>query len=104
MTLTVTDDDAATDSAQNDVTVTAPSSNITLTASGRKVRGVRYVDLTWSGANGANVDVYRNGTLVTTTPNDGADTDDLGRVSGTFVYKVCEQGTSVCSNEASWTF
>ena len=34
----------------------------------------------------------------------GAYTDDLGRVSGTFVYRVCEEGTNICSNTASVTF
>jgi len=104
VTLTVTDDGGATDSDPQPVTVTAPSSDITLTASGYKTRGVRYVDLAWSGATSANVDVYRNSTLVTTTANDGAYTDNLGRVSATYVYQVCEQGSSTCSNEASWTF
>ncbi len=56
------------------------------------------------GRHGANVDVYRNGTPVTTTANDGAYTDNLGRVSGTFVYQVCEQGSSTCSNEVSVVF
>ncbi|MDX2438033.1 MAG: PKD domain-containing protein [Acidobacteriota bacterium] len=105
VTLTVTDDGGATGSETRPVTVTEPSSGITLTASGRKVRGVRYVDLAWSGATTDNVDIYRNGEFVASTDNGGAYTDNLGRVSGTYVYKVCEEGsTSTCSNEATWTF
>lgn len=104
VTLTVADDDGATDSEAKSVTVTAPSTGITLTAVGRKVRALRYVDLSWSGANSTNVDIYRNSTLLTTTPNDSAYTDSLGKASGTFVYQVCEAGTSSCSNTASVTF
>jgi PKD repeat protein len=102
VTLTVTDDGGATGEDSQPVTVTAPSSDITLTASGYKLRGVRYVDLEWSGAT-TNVDIYRDGTVITTVGG-SAYTDNLGRTSGTFTYKVCEEGTQICSNEASWTF
>lgn len=80
-----------------------PPAPISLSASGRKQKGSAFVDLTWSGATGANVDVRRNGAVVTTTANDGAHTDSLGKVSGTFTYKVCEAGTTVCSAEVSVT-
>jgi hypothetical protein len=63
------------------------------------------VDLTWSGGSGSSVDVYRNGSRITTTANDGAHTDSLSRgTTGTFTYKVCNAGTTVCSNESSVTF
>jgi len=106
VTLTVTDDDGATDSQSQDVTVEEPASgDLTLSATGQKVRGVRTVDLAWSGASSTNVDVFRNGSLVTTTANDGEYTDDLGRGGGgSFTYQVCEAGTSTCSNEATVTF
>jgi hypothetical protein len=42
--------------------------------------------------------------VIETTTNSGAYTDNLGRVSGTFVYQVCEAGTTTCSNTASVTF
>ncbi len=104
VSLTVTDNDGATGSTTKDVTVseTAGGDGIVLTASGYKVRGVRYVDLEWSGASGA-VDIYRNNEYVTTT-SDVTYTDDLGRVSGTFTYKVCESGSTVCSNEETVVF
>lgn len=73
---------------------------ITLTASVTLVRHKQVVDLTWSGAAGANVDLYRNGALLMTTPNDGAYRDAPKR-SGTYVYKVCNAGSSVCSPEIS---
>jgi PKD repeat protein len=103
VTLTVTDDGDLTDSASDDVTVTAPSTGITLTASGYKSRGIRFVDLAWSGATSTNVDIYRDGGLIDTVGG-SAYTDNLGRASGTFTYKVCEEGTSTCSNTAAVTF
>ncbi len=105
VTLTVTDDDGATGSTSDSVTVTEPvTSDIILSAVGRKVRGIRFVDLSWSGATGTDVDIFRDGTKITTTGNDGAYTDNLGRLSGTFVYQVCETDGSACSNTASVTF
>jgi PKD repeat protein len=102
--LTVTDNGGATSSTSQSVTVTAPS-GITLSTRGYKVRGVPKVDLTWSGATGSNVDVYRNGALIISTANDGTHTDTLAKGSqGTFTYKVCNAGTSTCSNVSSVTF
>jgi Zn-dependent metalloprotease/PKD repeat protein len=103
VTLTVTDNDGATDSISKDVTVTEPG-GITLTANHYKSKGVHYADLTWSGATGANVNIYRNGDLIATVANNGSYTDNLGRgVKGTFTYQVCETDGSVCSNVASIT-
>lgn len=79
--------------------------DIALTTSGYSSKGKKFVDLTWSGAATSNVDVYRNDTLVTTVNNSGAYTDSLGRTSGSFVYKVCEDGsTTVCSANMTVTF
>ncbi len=105
VTLTVTDDGGAKDSALQNVTVTAPSSGITLTATGYKVKGKQKADLTWSGATSTDVDVYRDGAVIATTANDGFYTDNIdNRGGGTYVYKVCEAGTSVCSSDATVSF
>lgn len=78
------------------------SSDFSLSVSAYKVRGDKYADLTWSGANSTNVDVYRDGTLIATTANDGAYTDGpLGKGGGSATYQVCEEGTTTCSNEVS---
>ena len=78
---------------------------ITLSASGRKVRGFHTVDLSWSGATSTNVDVYRNGALIATTANDGSHTDSTGRKGrATYTYQVCEAGTATCSNVATVIF
>jgi hypothetical protein len=64
------------------------------------------VNLTWSGAASANVDVYRNGVLIATVPSiPGSYTDSTGQKGpATFTYKVCEAGTNTCSNQATVTF
>jgi PKD repeat protein len=103
VTETVTDDGGATGTTSRSVTV--GSGAITLSVRGYKSRGYDMVDLSWSGAAGANVDVYRNGARITTTANDGAYTDNT-RTSGTgtFTYRVCEAGTTTCSNDATAVF
>ncbi|MGM0667760.1 MAG: PKD domain-containing protein, partial [Bacteroidota bacterium] len=103
--LTVTDNEGATGSTYQNVAVSEAGGGdgIVLTASGYKIRGVRYVDLEWTGASGS-VDIYRNNEYVTTSSGTTY-TDNLGRVSGTFTYRVCESGgTSVCSNDATVVF
>ena len=61
-------------------------------------------DLTWSGANSTSVDVYRDGSIVATTPNDGAYTDGPFKEKTPATYQLCEAGTSDCSNmvTVSW--
>jgi aqualysin 1 len=78
-----------------------------LTATGYKVRSIRKADLSWSGTTAASIDVYRNNVKITTTPtpNDGFYTDSIGgKGAGTFTYKVCNAGTSTCSNNSTVTF
>lgn len=104
VSLTVTDNGGATGTTSKTVSVSSGTTAISLSVRGYKVKGTATVDLTWSGATSTSVDVFRNGTKITTTANDGAHTDSIGKVSGTFTYKVCEAGTSTCSNEASTTF
>ena len=54
------------------------------------------VMLTWSGATTNTVDIYRNGTKLTTTANDGTFLD-LMVAAGTYQYRVCNLGSTVCS-------
>jgi len=78
---------------------------IHLHASGRKVGGINTVRLTWSGATSNNIDVYRDGILVATVPNTGADTDSTGDTGrARYTYEVCEAGTLTCSNNARVPF
>lgn len=103
ITLSVSDAEGLTDTDEVIVEIKEPTlpGDIVLTASPRKVRGVRYVDLAWSG-NSKNVDIYRDGVIIASGESSSY-TDILGRVSGTFVYQVCEEGTATCSNEVTVT-
>ena len=106
VTLTVTDDDGATDASSQSVSVAGPPpAAITLSTNGYKVKGVHTVDLTWSDASSANVDIYRDGAVITTVGNSGAYTDSTGnKGGGSYVYKVCEAGTSTCSADSTVVF
>jgi hypothetical protein len=78
---------------------------IDLRALGRKVGGINTVRLTWTGATSNNVDVDRNGVVIPTVPNTGAYTDSTGDTGrARYTYKVCEAGTSNCSNEVTVRF
>lgn len=85
--------------------VVAGGDELTLMATGHKVHGLQKADLSWSGAASSEVDVVRDGSVVTTTANDGFYTDGIDeRGKGTYVYRVCEAGTTTCSNEAIVSF
>jgi hypothetical protein len=85
---------------------TPAGSSISLSVNGYKVKGVKIVDLTWSGASGATVDIHREGSVVATTANDGAYTDNTGQKGGDpLTYKVCEAGSpTICSDPATAIF
>ena len=104
---TVADETDTTDNSKSTTSsVTAPSSSgITLTATGYMANRLKKADLAWSGATSTNVDVYRNGGYIGTVENNGFYTDHIAKKGGgTYTYQVCEEGTSICSNEATVTF
>jgi N-acetylneuraminic acid mutarotase len=81
------------------------SGPITLSAGKRKVEGINTVRLSWREATSTDIDVYRDGTLIVTTPNHGTyidSTGDTGRAQ--YTYQVCEAGTQTCSNEKKVSF
>ncbi|MCH8338373.1 MAG: S8 family serine peptidase [Chloroflexi bacterium] len=106
VTLIVTDDEGDMGSVSKDVSDSdGAGGGITLTATGYKVKGLQKADLKWSEATSTDVDVYRDGVIVATTANDGSHTDNIDqRGGGSYTYKVCEAGTTTCSNEATVTF
>jgi len=110
VSLTVTDNDGDTGSTSKSVSVSdgdpVPPGEITLSAEGYKVQGRWRADLSWTTSGTfANVDVYRDGTVITTTQNDGSYTDATNfRGGGSLTYKVCEAGTDACSNEVTVEF
>jgi len=83
--------------------VEPPTGDITASASGYRSKGKNKVDLSWNGASTTDVDLYRNGVLYRTTPNDGAYTDSF-RSYGTYTYSVCDSGTSNCSANVTVSF
>jgi hypothetical protein len=95
-----------TPTATATATPTSTPSQITLTGSGRKVHGFDTVNLSWSGATSANVDIYRNGVVIATVLNmPSSYTDNTGQKGkATFTYKVCEAGTQNCSNQVTVSF
>src|SRR5438128_1662274 len=104
-TATATPTATATATATPTSTPTPTPTAISLSARGYKVQGRQRADLSWSGATGTNVDVYRNNALITTTANDGFYTDIIGgHGHGSFTYQVCNVGSQTCSNEATVTF
>ena len=79
-------------------TATTPAGSITLSVNAYKMQGRKFADLTWSGATGTNVDIFFNGSLYTTTANDGFETvGSFGPGGGTYDFQVCEAGTNTCS-------
>jgi len=92
----------------NTASVTTPDQPvgaISLSANGYKDKGRQQVDLSWSGSTATNVDVYRGAGIIATTANDGAYFDNIGaKGSATYQYKVCDAGTSNCSNTVTVVF
>jgi PKD repeat protein len=86
------------------VNATTNQAAIELSANGYKNKGNKMVDLTWSGATTSDVDIYRNGALIDTISNSGAFTDNIGKGSGSYTYKVCEPNTSNCSDTITVNF
>jgi len=88
---------------------TLVGSNITLKATGYKVKGKQQVDLTWEGfaVTVTDVDIYRDNmmTPLITTANDGNHPDPIGvKGGGSYVYKVCEADFSNCSAKVTVVF
>jgi len=102
----ITDNDGDKASAMVTITVSDSSSGgggdgLTITSIiGTKSKGVKIVDLLWSGTDGDGlVTITRDSTKVEGSPtdDDGAFQDNTGeKGGGTYTYEVCEEGTSNC--------
>ncbi|MDX1420732.1 MAG: S8 family peptidase, partial [Rubricoccaceae bacterium] len=81
-------------------------SEFTLAATGEVLTNGNWrAELTWSGANGSDVDVYANGVNRRSTPNDGAQTYTVRPFgSGVVDVQLCESGSSTCSNVVTLDF
>ena len=101
MSITVTDNEGATNANTQIVTVTdgtePPPADISL--SGTRASTGRSITLTWTGASGPSVDVYVNGSFNNSTANDGGVTYTVNK-KRTYTFQICETGsTTSCSNE-----
>ena len=101
-------DNGQCSNAAQGTTTSATGISLTIVRAFR-VKGVRVVDLEWTGAGTGNVDVVRDdGGIVTVIPvtNDGAYTDDTGaKGKASIVYKICEENSSsACSPSKTATF
>lgn len=106
VTLVVTDNAGAAGTTSQSVTVTSGGGGggITLSASGRKVKGVEYVDLSWSGT-ASSVDIWRDGSLYKQGQTGTSYSDNTGnKGAATFTYKVCNAGTPTCSDQVTVVF
>ena len=105
ITASVSDSGGLAGDASITVTVEPPAGGeILLSVRAYMVKTNKYAELTWSGATFDSVDVYRNGVKVVTTPNDGVYVDKPLKSLTSATYKVCEAGTSTCSNEVTVTW
>jgi hypothetical protein len=112
ITATVTDSGGLTASARVSVSVAAaaqqpstPSGGPTLTVRAYKVKGNQTVDLSWNGLSASAITIYRNGSAVGSSTNDGTETDAINKKGGgSYSYQVCAAGTSTCTNTASASF
>jgi hypothetical protein len=70
------------------------------------VQGRHTVDLSWNGATSANIDIFRDGVVIATVPNNGTYKDFIGVRGGNvrYIYKVCDAGTQNCSNQVTVRF
>jgi subtilisin family serine protease len=104
--LTVTDDAGASAARERDVTVRAAGSPISLSISGRKVKGRLWIDMAWAGAGTRWVELRYNGAHLTSVQNLGYFTHNT-TITGSDVtvsYQVCEIGTTLCSDVVTGTF
>lgn len=81
-----------------DVEVFDYSIDAAVTRTMKSRRGSALVDLTWSGAVGDNVAIYRDDVMVATTANDGRYRDRFTNAPAEVTYKICETETSLCSD------
>lgn len=100
VSLMVEDSTGLSDTVSKTVTVTDVVSSIDLWVHrARQARtGSSIVDLRWSGAE-SQVDLYRDGVKVVTMDNNGRYRDRFNTSESLVVYKLCAEGTDICSDD-----
>ncbi len=81
-----------------------PTGDLSVSTRPFKVKGVQHVEVTWLNFAGATVDISRDGNAIQGSPagNDGSHEDNIGaKGGGTYIYEVCEAGTSNCASASA---
>jgi V8-like Glu-specific endopeptidase len=82
-----------------------PPTGFSLSGTGSKVQGRWRADLSWTGSSASNITVFRNDSAIATVSNSGSYVDQTDfRGGGSLTYRVCEAGTSTCSNNVTISF
>jgi PKD repeat protein len=103
--LTTGDSEGLSGTTTRQVTVPGPTYPLGLTLTSSSTSTQQKVTLSWTRAQGPTVYIYRNGLVFQSTVNDGKDVVTKN-ASGpaTYIFKVCEAATAICSNPATATF
>jgi subtilisin family serine protease len=104
VSMTVIDAEGNSDSATMSVEVFEHSITAGVARAKLSRRGSALVDLTWGGASGESVVIYRDGNAIATTANDGRYRDRFSDAAASVEYKVCEASSSLCSEPIVATF
>jgi subtilisin family serine protease len=83
---------------------TDPGTDFLLEGTSSKVRGMWVANLNWSGSSASSFDVFRQGSRIATTSGSTYTDNTSFRGGGSLTYKVCEAGTSTCSNDLTLSF
>ncbi len=106
VTLTVTDNEGLTGTTTQAVTVTKPRPRLNIERVSRNRAKLEYaVVMTYSGADGSQIELWRNGRIADLPDNTGTRSDSFRRYETSFNWKICELHSTVyCSNEVSVVF
>ena len=105
VTLTAKDGENATATVTRQVIVPGPQYPLNLTLTTKTEPNKQTTTLSWSRAQGQTVYLYRNGLVLQSTPNDGKQSVSKAfNGPATYIFKICEAGSNICSNPATATF
>ena len=101
VTIFATDARGLVSSRTVDFTVVAASVPTLLVEPPTTLDGLLRVTLRWSGfpSTVSSVDVYRNGSRIATTANDGKHVDSLGTILSMPFYRLCAAASTTCTDE-----
>jgi PKD repeat protein len=103
--LTAKDTEGASGTTTRQVTVPGATYPLGLTLTTSSTSTQQRVTLSWTRAQGATVYIYRNGLVFQSTMNDGQEVISKNvSEAATYIFKVCEAATTICSNPATAVF